>query len=78
MPSATRNTNANSGIELSAPANPNTYLKNTAERPSEPKYDRMTVPISSTGATTARSSRARMISTTTSTSGMITLRSRMA
>ena len=78
MPSATRNTNTNSGIDTSAPANENRWRNASADRPSAVVKDSTTVPISTSGATTARSSSARMISTTSSTSGMIKFRSRVA
>ena len=68
----------NSGTEVSAPANPNRCRNTSADRPSAAPKDSTTVPISTSGATIARSSRPRMIITTPSTSGMITFRSWVA
>ena len=42
MPSATRKTNANSGMAVSAPANPNRCLNTSADRPSAAKKDSTT------------------------------------
>ena len=75
MPSATRNTNTNSGNEVSAPPKSNTWSKNSALTPSAAANDSTTVAISMTGATSARSSSARMTNTTTRTIGMIRFRS---
>ena len=57
MPRATRNTKTNSGTEVSAPANPNTWLKNSEDMPSAAPNDSTTVTMSTSGATIARSSR---------------------
>src|SRR6266851_6211117 len=70
MPSATRNTKTNNGIEVSAAAKPNTCLKNSEEIPSAEPKDSTTVAMSTSGATIARSSRPRMMSTTPRISGM--------
>src|SRR5918994_1264949 len=78
MPSATRNTKTNSGNDESAPPKPKTYLKISALIPSAAAKDSTTVPISSTGASTERSSTMRISSTTTSTIGTIRLRSCLA
>ncbi len=71
MPSATRNTNTNSGSEVSAPAKPNTCLNSSALRPRAAVNDSTTVAIRTSGATTARSSSIRIRNTTSSTTGMI-------
>ena len=65
MPSATRNTNTNSGNEVSAPPKLNTWVKTKALTPSAAAKDSTTVTISTIGATIARSSRPRMMNTTT-------------
>ena len=78
MPRATRNTNTNSGIAVSAPAKPNTCRNTNADSPSAAPNDSTTVPMSRSAATTERSSNPRMIITTTSTSGMIRFRSLVA
>src|ERR1039457_4911226 len=75
MPRATRNTNTNSGKDVSAPPNLNTLLKKRALTPSAAANDSTTVAMSINGATTARSSRARMTNTTARTSGMMAFRS---
>ena len=75
MPSATRNTNTNSGNEVSAPPNPNTWLKKKALTPRAAAKDSTTVAVRISGATSARSSSARMMNTTTRMSGMMMLRS---
>ena len=75
MSSATRNTKTNSGIPVSAPAKPNTCLKNSAEMPRAEANDSTTVAISTSGATIARSSRPRMRNTTPRISGMSRSRS---
>src|SRR5215471_16277793 len=75
MPRATRNTNTNSGNEVSAPPKLNTLSKNSALTPSVAANDSTTVAMSITGATSARSSRARMTNTTSRTIGMIRFRS---
>src|SRR6266540_3253727 len=77
MPSATRNTNTNSGNEVSAPAQPKTWSNTSALIPSAAPKDSTTVAISTSGATSARSSNARITNTTASTIGMITFRSRV-
>ena len=51
MPSATRNTKANSGSDGSLPGKPNTTSKTTAATPSEAAKDSTTVAMSSSGAT---------------------------
>src|SRR5436305_1710369 len=75
MPSATRNTKANSGKPGSAPAKWNTCSNTSALTPSAAPKDSSTVRISSTGATSARSSSARTTRMTASTIGMIRFRS---
>ena len=75
MPSATRKMNANSGNAGSAFAKWNTWLKKTALTPSAAANDSTTVAIRISGATSARSTIARTIRITSSTSGMIRLRS---
>ena len=77
MPSATRNTNANSGNPGSDPAKPKTYSNSSAEMPRAAPKDRTTVPIRISGAATARSRPIRIRNTTTRTIGMITLLSRL-
>ena len=76
MPSATRNTKANSGNPGSDPAKPKTYSKSSAEMPSAAPNDSTTVAIRMSGASSARSRPMRISSTTSSTSGMITQLSR--
>ena len=78
MPRATRNTNTNSGNEVSAPPKWNRWLNTSALTPRAAKYDSTTVAIRMTGATTARSSSARITNTTSRMSGMITSRSCVA
>src|SRR5215470_14642589 len=75
MPRATRNTNTNSGKEVSAPPNPNTWLKKKALTPRAAANDSTTVAVRITGATSARSNNARITSTTTRMSGMMRFRS---
>ena len=70
--------NANSGNDGSTPAKPKITSKITSEIPSAAANDRITVPISSSGATSDRSSRIRIEKTTTSAIGMITFVSRAA
>ena len=50
MPSATRNTNANSGNDWSAPANPNTWVNTNPQTPRVAANESTTVTISSSGA----------------------------
>ena len=64
-----------SGNEVSAPPNPNTWLKKNALTPRAAANESTTVAIRISGATSARSSRARMTSTTARISGMTRLRS---
>ena len=60
---------------MSAPANPNTWLNNIAQTPMVATKDSTTVPMSRTGAVIDLSSSMRMRKITTSTTGMIRLRS---
>jgi len=87
MPRATRNTNANSGNPGSACAKPElfskiptrvkTSVKISVEIPRAAPNESTTVPIRISGASSDRSSRIRISSTTTRTIGMITLLSRI-
>ncbi len=70
MPSATRKTKTNSGKAVSSPAKSKTCRKASALTPSAAAKDSTTVAMSISGATTARSSAARMSITTTRISGM--------
>ena len=56
MPSATRNTNANSGNDWSAPAKWKTWVNTNPHTPRVAANDSTTVAISSSGASSARSS----------------------
>ena len=76
MPSATRKMKASRGSDGSAPSNPRRRSKAKALAPSAAANDTITVTISTSGATTARSSSPRITSTTSRTRGMTTLRSR--
>src|ERR1700722_5572618 len=78
MPRATRNTKTNSDTEVSAPAKPNTCAKNSEEMPSAAAKDSTTVAMSMSGATIARSSSPKMMSTTPRISGMSKSRSCVA
>ena len=78
MPSATRNTNAYSGMLGSPPGKPNTWLNTSAEAPSVAANDSTLASSSTSGATTARSSTIRTRKITPSTTGMMRLRSRAA
>ncbi len=78
MPSPTRNTNAYSGSDGSIPAKPKTTSKTTRLKPSDAAKESTTVAISSSGATTARSSRMRIRNTTVSAIGGIRMLSRAA
>ena len=60
---------------MSAPPNPNTWLKKNALTPRAAANDSTTVAVRISGATSARSSSMRMISTTARMSGMMRLRS---
>ncbi len=75
MPSATRNTNANNGNAGSAFLKWNTWLKNSALTPNDAVNDNTTVTMRISGAINARSTRPSTIRITSSTSGMIRLRS---
>ncbi len=66
---------AKSGKEVSAPAKWNTWLKKMAHTPSVAANDSTTVITSRTGATIARSSSMRISRITTSTIGMMRVRS---
>ena len=68
--------NAKVGIEASRPASPTTKRMNRIESPSVQRNDRITLAISTSGATSARSRIARMIAITSSASGTISFRSR--
>ena len=78
MPSATRNTNANSGNDGSEPSKPKTNSKSSTEMPRAAPNDSTTVPSSISGAAMQRSSTIRMRSTITRMIGMITRLSRFA
>ncbi len=54
------------------PGKPNTLLETNMPKPSAAPNDRTTVPTSTAGATSERSSTARIRNTTTSVIGMIT------
>ena len=60
---------------MSAPPKPNTWLKKNALTPSAAANDSTTVAVRISGATSARNSSMRMISTTARMSGMMRLRS---
>ena len=85
MPRATRNTKTKSGNDASACANPppwsnrcvNTPSNSSVDSPSAAPKERITVPMSSTGENTARSSTIRISITTRRTIGMITQLSRV-
>src|SRR5260370_25308 len=73
MPRATRNTNARSGKFASAPAKSNTWWNTRLLTPRAAPNDSTTVAMSSSGATTARSTSAGMRKTMLSTPALITL-----
>ena len=75
MPSATRNTNANSGTAGSAPGKLNTWLKTNADTPRAAPKDSTVATVSSSAATSDRSSRMRTSSTAPRITGMINRRS---
>lgn len=78
MPRATRKTKTKSGNAVSSPSKPKRCRKASALTPSAAAKDSTTVPISTSGAIRARSSRARITSTTTRITGMSSSLSRRA
>ena len=63
------------GIDASKPASPTTKRMNRTEIPSVQRNERITLAISTSGATSARSRIARIIAITSSASGAISFRS---
>ena len=76
MPSATRKMKTNSGASAPIPGKSKTYSKKKAPSPSAAPNESTTVPIRTSGATTARRSATRMRNTSSSAIGTITRLSR--
>src|SRR2546423_7691507 len=70
--------NASNGSDASTPLKLKTYSNTSTPAPNAAANDRITVPISTSGTTRARRSRLRITNTTSSTSGAISLKSRVA